>query len=94
MNPTRKTKRTEGFTLLEVLISAAVIMIGIFGIAGAVALSEQLVKQSFRSDMAANCGRAALETMLAQDWIEELNDTVSAHKWVQTKLSPGSEAPP
>ncbi len=95
MNPRLKTKRSEGFTLLEVLISAAVIMIGIFGIAGAVALSEQLVKQSFRSDMAANCGRAALETMLAQDWIEELNDDgLSSTSGYNYNWSPGFGSAP
>ncbi len=70
----RMDSRKSGFTLLEVLISTSVIMIGVFGIAGAIALSEQLVKNSLRCDMAANCGRAALKTMITQNWIDDLDD--------------------
>ncbi len=70
--------KRSGFTLLEVLVSTSVIMIGVFGIAGAVALSSQLVKQSFRSDMAANCGRAALRTMITQNWLEDFEDETTA----------------
>lgn len=69
----RTNSRKSGFTLLEVLISTSVIMIGVFGIAGAIALSEQLVKNSMRSDMAANCGRAALKTMITMNWVDELD---------------------
>lgn len=67
------SRKRGGFTLLEVLVSTSVIMIGVFGIAGAIALSQQLVKQSFRSDMAANCGRAALATMVAQNWLDDFD---------------------
>lgn len=77
--------KRSGFTLLEVLVSTSVIMIGIFGIAGAVALSGQLVKQSFRSDMAANCGRAALRTMITQNWLDDFEDgaatTTCTYNW-------------
>lgn len=59
-----------GFTLLEVLIATSVLMIGIFGIASAIALCEQLFKTSFRADMAADCGRAALETMLTENFMD------------------------
>ncbi|MDO4630103.1 MAG: prepilin-type N-terminal cleavage/methylation domain-containing protein, partial [Planctomycetia bacterium] len=69
-----RCEKRKGFTLLEVLVSTSVIMIGVFGIAGAVALSGQLVKQSFRSDMAANCGRAALRTMITQNWLEDFEE--------------------
>lgn len=69
--------KRAGFTLLEVLIATSVIMVGIFGIASAIALCEQLFKTSFRADMAANCGRAALETMLAEDFMKD-NFTPSA----------------
>ena len=65
--------KRAGFTLLEVLIATSVIMVGIFGIASAIALCEQLFKTSFRADMAANCGRAALETMLAEDFLDEFD---------------------
>ncbi len=69
----RIDSRKSGFTLLEVLISTSVIMVGVFGIAGAIALSEQLVKNSLRCDMVANCGRAALETMVTQNWLGDLD---------------------
>jgi len=65
--------KRAGFTLLEVLIATSVIMVGIFGIASAIALCEQLFKTSFRADMAADCGRAALKTMLAQDFLDEFD---------------------
>ena len=65
-----RNHKRAGFTLLEVLIATSVIMVGIFGIASAIGLCEQLFKTSFRSDMAADCGRAALETMLAENFID------------------------
>lgn len=69
--------KRAGFTLLEVLIATSVIMVGIFGIASAIALCEQLFKTSFRADMAANCGRAALETMVTENFMKD-NFTPSA----------------
>lgn len=78
----KRTFNRDGFTLLEVLIATSVIMVGIFGIASAIGLCEQLFKTSFRADMAADCGRAALETMLAQNWMEELGDnTLCTYNW-------------
>lgn len=62
--------KRAGFTLLEVLIATSVIMVGIFGIASAIALCEQLFKTSFSADMAADCGRAALETMLTENFMD------------------------
>lgn len=67
--------KRAGFTLLEVLIATSVIMVGIFGIASAIALCEQLFKTSFRADMAADCGRAALKTMLAEDFLKDFDTT-------------------
>lgn len=72
-----RNHKRAGFTLLEVLIATSVIMVGIFGIASAIALCEQLFKTSFRADMAANCGRAALETMLTENFMKD-NFTPSA----------------
>ena len=45
--------KRAGFTLLEVLIATSVIMVGIFGIASAIALCEQLFKTSFLYNNAA-----------------------------------------
>lgn len=86
----RMNSRRSGFTLLEVLVSTSVIMIGIFGIAGAIALSEQLVMNSFRADMAANCGRAALETMVTQNWMENVESSsagsIAYYNWMPGQI--------
>ncbi len=86
----RIDSRRGGFTLLEVLVSTSVIMIGIFGIAGAIALSEQLVLNSFRADMAANCGRAALETMVTQNWMDQVrgksNGDIVYYNWMPGQI--------
>lgn len=64
------THKHQAFTLLEVLIATSIIMVGIFGIASAIGLSGQIVIQSFRADMVANGGRAALQALLASDFIK------------------------
>ena len=75
-----RNHKRAGFTLLEVLIATSVLMVGIFGIASAIGLCEQLFKTSFRADMAANCGRAGLETMLTQGFLEEFENNAETLK--------------
>ena len=59
------TKLRQGFTLLEVLISAMIVTIGILGIASLIPASKYQINEAIRADMAANIGRAAIKTLIA-----------------------------
>ncbi|MDO4585077.1 MAG: prepilin-type N-terminal cleavage/methylation domain-containing protein [Planctomycetia bacterium] len=64
----------KGFTLLEVLISAMVIMVGILGVATLIPASKYQINEAVKADMAATIGRSALKTMITQNWMVYLTD--------------------
>ncbi|MDO4574575.1 MAG: prepilin-type N-terminal cleavage/methylation domain-containing protein [Planctomycetia bacterium] len=76
-------RNRNGFTLLEVLISAMVIMVGILGIATLIPASKYQINESVKADMAANYGRATLKTLVTQreEWLDELSSTITYHNW-------------
>lgn len=59
-----------GFTLLEVLISAIVIMVGLVGIASLIPAGKFQISQALQKDMATNYGRAGLRLIMTSGFLK------------------------
>lgn len=64
----------KGFTLLEVLISAMVIMVGILGVATLIPASKYQINEAVKADMAATIGRSALKMIITQNWMSQFEE--------------------
>ncbi|MDO4570454.1 MAG: prepilin-type N-terminal cleavage/methylation domain-containing protein [Planctomycetia bacterium] len=87
-------KNRKGFTLLEVLISAMVITIGVLGVAALIPAAKYQMNEAVKADMSANCGRAALKTMVTMDWLREYEDGGSVFKCVNWSGPAGASSTP
>ena len=66
-------RKQEGFTLIEVLVSMAIFMIGAMGVIGLLVYVMRGHKQSFAVTGAMSAGRAEMERIMALD-TNSLND--------------------
>lgn len=63
--------RRGGFTLLEVMISAMVIMVGLLGVAAMIPAGKFQIMQSMKADMATTYCRSGLRLIQTQDWVNQ-----------------------
>lgn len=69
--PRRIRRRTRrGVSLLEVLISIFVLMVGLLGVAALIPIGRHHMAEAIRTDRAAACGRAILHEAKIRKWID------------------------
>ncbi|MDO4550758.1 MAG: prepilin-type N-terminal cleavage/methylation domain-containing protein [Planctomycetia bacterium] len=71
----------RGFTLLEVLISCMVIVIGLLGIAALIPAGKIQFAQAMQKDMAANYGRAGLRTIMTSGYLKTERNGIQYINW-------------